>query len=565
MADLAESSTAPLTAHGGPLSPLARSQYRALASIRWSIFRNTIRTGRGALEATAHGLSYLIYALMGLGLGMGFGSGAYAIAATGKWAIVPVLFWALLLAWQVVPVSIASFQEQFDVNGLLRFPVGFGAFYLLHLIFGMVDISTILGGFCCLGILVGTTIVRPDLFGWVAFGLTVFAVFNILLVRAISAWTDRWMAQRRTREIVGSLFFLGLISLQLLNPAFRNETHSRESWAAAMRRFETVNRVQRWLPPGLAAEAVEQGAAGKPATAVGAIGLLGLYMLATGGALGVRLRAEYRGENFGDAPSRGKELRRNRAWLIDGSGPIAAVMEKELRVLLRAMPLIYGLAAPLLMVFIFSGIFIRRGTLGGLGAGQPYPMSLLISLAYALVGFTQLFYNSLGPEGPGIQVLFLSPTPIRTVILAKNLFHGILFLVDAALVCFVASLRMGWPSPAAVAAAGAWLLFALPVHLAAGNAFSINMPYRMNLGRLTRQRGSQANTLLSMLIQAGVLGVGVSVFALCSLFGRLWLAVAVFLILAAGAVFAWLRVLAHIDAMANQQRESLIATLCRTE
>ena len=129
MADVAAPSAVPLTTHGGPFSALARSQYRALASIRWSIFRNTIRTGRGALEAAAHGISYLIYALIGLGLGMGFGSGAYAIAATGKWAVVPVLFWALLLAWQVVPVSIASFQEQFDVNGLLRFPVGFGAFW----------------------------------------------------------------------------------------------------------------------------------------------------------------------------------------------------------------------------------------------------------------------------------------------------------------------------------------------------------------------------------------------------------------------------------------------------
>jgi ABC-2 type transport system permease protein len=290
-----------------------------------------------------------------------------------------------------------------------------------------------------------------------------------------------------------------------------------------------------------------------------------MYVLATGAVLGVRLRAEYRGENFGDAPSRRKELRRNRAWLIDGSGPIAAVMEKELRVLLRAMPLVYGLAAPLLMVFLLSGVFVRRWTPGDTGGGHPSSMSLLISLAYAMVGFTQFFYNNLGPEGAGIQVLFLSPTPIRTVILAKNLFHGMLFLVDAALVCLVASLRIGWPSPAAVAAAWAWLLFALPVHLAAGNAFSINMAYRMNLGRLTRPRGSQANTLLSMLIQAGVLGLGVSVFALCSLFNRLWLAVPVFLVLAAGAFFAWLRVLAHIDAMANQRRESLIATLCRTE
>ncbi len=565
MADVAEPLTSPLTGYGGPFGAMARAQYRALAAIRWSIFRNTLRTGRGALEATAHGISYMIYALMGLGLGTGFGSGAYAIAATGKWAIVPVLFWALLLAWQVVPVSIASFQEQFDVNGLLRFPVGFGAFYLLHLIFGVVDISTILGGFCCLGILVGTTIVRPDLFGWVALGLAVFAGFNIFLVRAISAWTDRWMAQRRTREIVGSLFFVGLISLQLLNPAFHSDTHNRETWVVMMRRLETANRAQRWLPPGLAAEAVQQGAAGKPATALVAAAFLGLYVLATGAALGVRLRAEYRGENFGDAPSRKKELRRNRAWLLDGSGPIAAVMEKELRVLLRAMPLIYGLAAPLLMVFLLSGVFVRRWTPGGTDGGHPYSMSLLISLGYAMVGFTQLFYNSLGPEGPGIQVLFLSPTPIRTVILAKNLFHGMLFLVDAALVCFVASLRIGWPPPAAVAAAWAWLLFALPVHLAAGNAFSIHLPYRMNLGRLTRQRGSQANSLLSMLIQAGVLGIGVGVFALCSLFNRLWLAVAVFLILAAGAVFAWRRVLAHVDAMANKRREALIATLSRTE
>jgi ABC-2 type transport system permease protein len=240
-------------------------------------------------------------------------------------------------------------------------------------------------------------------------------------------------------------------------------------------------------------------------------------------------------------------------------------MEKELRVLLRAMPLIYGLAAPLLMVFLLSGVFVRRWTPGDTGGGHPSSMSLLISLAYAMVGFTQFFYNNLGPEGAGIQVLFLSPTPIRTVILAKNLFHGMLFLVDAVLVCFIASLRIGWPSPAAVAAAWAWLLFALPVHLAAGNAFSINMAYRMNLGRLTRPRGSQANTLLSMLIQAGVLGLGVSVFALCSLFDRLWLAVPVFLVLAAGAFFAWSRVLAHIDAMANQRREALIATLCRTE
>src|SRR5262249_29409676 len=138
--------------------------------------------------------------------------------------------------------------------------------------------------------------------------------------------------------------------------------------------------------------------------------------------------------------------------LIDRSGRLAAVMEKELRVLLRAMPLLYGLAAPMLMVFVLSGLFIRRGA----APGPAMSMSLLVSLAYAMVGFTQLFYNNLGPEGPGIQVLFLCPTPMRTIMLAKNLFHSLLFLVEAVVVCVITALRIGWPVPAAIVATIAW-------------------------------------------------------------------------------------------------------------
>jgi ABC-2 type transport system permease protein len=501
---------------------------------------------------------------MGFGLAVGFGGGAYAMAANENWAILPVLFWVLFLMWQVVPVTLASLQQQFDIAGLLRFPVGFGAFYLLHLVFGLVDASTILGAFCCLGIWIGITLVRPDLFAWVALELAVFATFNILLVRAISAWIDRWLAQRRTREIVGALFFLALMAMQLFNPAFRPQQNWRitpESRATSLRRLNTVNSFQRWLPPGLAAFEIQRSAGSRPVSAIESISLLGLYVLGVGGALGMRLRGEYRGENFSDAPSRKKEERRTRNWLIDGSGPIATVMEKELRVLMRAMPLIYGLAAPLLMVFVLSGLFIRRGST----PGHPMAMSLLFSLAYAIVGFTQLFYNNLGPEGPGIQILFLCSTPMRTVILAKNMFHSLLFLVEAVLVCIVAGLRVGWPVPAALAATAAWLLFALPVHLAAGNILSINMPYRMNLGRMTRQRGSQANALLSMLIQVGVLGIGVGIFALCSFFDRLWMATPIFLSLAGAAIIGWMRVLDHIDAMAARRRESLIATLAKTE
>ena len=138
--------TAALSAHTGPFGALARLQYSALASMRWAMFRNSLRTNQGTMELGARTLSFVLYAIMGLGLGAGLGGGAYAIVANDKLAFLPALFWVVFVLWQILPVSLASFQEQFDMGGLLRFPVSFGSFFLLHLIFGLVDISTILGG-----------------------------------------------------------------------------------------------------------------------------------------------------------------------------------------------------------------------------------------------------------------------------------------------------------------------------------------------------------------------------------------------------------------------------------
>jgi ABC-2 type transport system permease protein len=274
-----------------------------------------------------------------------------------------------------------------------------------------------------------------------------------------------------------------------------------------------------------------------------------------------RLRAEYRGENLGVAPSRKKAARRGGGWLLDGSGPIAAVMEKELRTLLRSLPLLYAVGTPLLLAIVFSAAFLR----GGGPAGHVFPMAVPIAMVYSLLGFTQLIYNNLGAEGAGIQVYFLSPTPIRTVLLAKNLFLSVLFLLVASLAGILCSLRVGAPDSAMVAATGAWLLFALPCNLAAGNVFSLTMPYRINPGRIARRRGSQANALLSLLVQLGVIGVGAGVFSVCWFLNSVWLAVPVFLALAGVAVLVWLRVLGYADRMANGRRDELMATLMKTE
>jgi len=305
-----------------------------------------------------------------------------------------------------------------------------------------------------------------------------------------------------------------------------------------------------------------------------------LTVLAAGGVLAARLRAEYRGENLGVAPGRKKEApirtraapsksnavpsetslaRRQGGWHLDG--PIAAVMEKELRALQRTLPLLYSIGAPLVLVVVFATMFHNAAGRGG----HPFALALPLAMAYALLGFTQLLYNNLGAEGAGIQLLFLSPTPIRSVLLAKNLFHALLFGLDALLAGILVSLRLGRPEGTVVAATFAWLLFALISNLTVGDVFSLTMAYRVNPGRITRQRGSQANALLSLLVQLGILGVGAAVFSLCSLFDRLWLAVPVFLLLAAGAAYAWMRVLGNADGIANRRKDTLIGTLAKAQ
>jgi ABC-2 type transport system permease protein len=188
-----------------------------------------------------------------------------------------------------------------------------------------------------------------------------------------------------------------------------------------------------------------------------------------------------------------------------------------------------------------------------------------ICVFFAQLGFRQLFGNNLGTEGAGIQLYFIAPTPLRTVLLAKNLCHSAVFAVALVVAGFLATARLGQPDALIVAITIAWLLFALPINLAVGNILSITMPYRVNPGRISRQRGSQASTIISLLLQAGVLGMGAAVFQICYFAGMLWLAIPSFLLLAVVAVLVWLRILANSDDIAAQRKDMLLATLMKCE
>lgn len=550
-----------MSPRGFMFSALARAQYAALVRMRLAMLANSLRSRRGSFDLAARIIRIGFFLLIGLAIGTGLGLAAFQVAPDAQ--LLPLLFWPVMFLWQFVPVMIASFQQPEDLSILLRFPVSFGSYVLEYLVYGLFDTSTILGGLALAGIWTGLVCARPGLIGWVTLAVILFAVFNVLLTRMIFSWLNRWLAQRRTREILGMVFLFLILGAQLLNPAFygHSGSHSgppsRQNIAKLRQAAHTADRVQSVLPPGLAAGAIRAAERGHAAAAAASLGSLALYALAAGWLLAIRLRAEYRGENLGEAPQRAAKAHDAgpRRRTFDPAGPVGAVIEKELRYLARSGVMLYSMLAPLIILLVFG----RNGT----GAGFAARYALPTGAAYGFLGITRLVYNSLGGEGAGIQLYFISPTPMRTVMLAKNLVQLMLFAVELALVVAIIVFRFGLPHGDLLAATICWLLFALPVQLAAGNVLSISMAYRMTLTRMSREQGSAGNGLLSLLIQLLVFGAGVAVYVPLASFGHAHLAAPVLLVLAAGGVTFWLRVLAASDRMADSRKESLIESLAR--
>ncbi|HLJ76644.1 MAG TPA: hypothetical protein VKT75_04490, partial [Acidobacteriaceae bacterium] len=211
------------------------------------------------------------------------------------------------------------------------------------------------------------------------------------------------------------------------------------------------------------------------------------------------------------------------------------------------------LAAPLVMVFLFGGA-IRAGSFSAIRTAYALPLAII----WAFMGLTQMVSNSFGIEGHGIQFYFLSPTPLRKVVLAKNAMHLLLFALEAVLITGIVLYRFGPPPLSIAAATLAWILFALPLDFAAGNVLSVLMPYRVNMTRMRRQEFSLGNGLLSMLAQGLILAVGAAVMLPCAAFHRRWLAAPILLGLAAISFAVYTQVLLRMDRLIESHRESLI-------
>src|SRR5207247_10900605 len=101
----------------------------------------------------------------------------------------------------------------------------------------------------------------PGLLIWAALVLLAFAIVNLLLARMIFAWVERWLAQRRAREIIGVLFFLFILSFQLIGPLMNR--YGEKPRPGVVRVSGEVSPAQGLLAPGLAAGGIARMSLGQ--------------------------------------------------------------------------------------------------------------------------------------------------------------------------------------------------------------------------------------------------------------------------------------------------------------
>jgi len=545
-----------------PASPNARGQLGAIATVRWRIFVNSLRTIRGRMELVSRIFLGLLFSALGLGGAIGLGVGAFLILSRGRTGWLAVLLWPVFLFWLLFPLLATAFAETFDSSNLLRYPLNYPTFFLINLIYGSLEANTVVGILWLTGIGIGAAIGVPWLAPWSLLVLAMFGTVNILLVRVVFAWIERWLARRRTREIMGILFFLVIISFQMIGPIMARTAGKHFELPAVVSQLLVV---QRFLPAGLAAEAIGRAFHAQWGFAAGAALLLSGYGFVLLLMLHLRLRAQYAGENLGEGVARDKlpveKAVARSGWALPGfSGPVAAVMEKEVRYLARSGPMLFTLIMPAVVLLLFR-MGANPGRRGGFGSNPD--LAFPIGAAYALLMLTNLIYNSFGADGAGVQFFFVAPVRMREVLLAKNLVHAGVLVLELCLVWIATSLLYHLPNAVAVVTTLAAVSFAAPLNFCAGNLLSLYTPKKYDYGAFGRQRAAGTTVLASFAVQAAIAGVAALGVLTAHYWGSLWIATAIFAPLAAAAFAVYWLALQRVDRIALDRREPLISELSR--
>ena len=543
-------------------APGKHQQLLLVGWLRWRLFVNGLRSITGKLNLVAQIIAGAGLGLIVVVLGPLLGIGSWYAISQGKPALLSGELWLVFLVWLVFPLVVTGFGAESDPASLLRFPLRYSTFVLLafaHAVFDPVAAASL---YWLAAMLLGIAAASLSALAWAIPALAALALLNLLLNRTIYAWLSRWMAQRRTREILGALFILLALSAQFIGPLARRYGQRALPW------ISRLVAAAHFLPPSLAATTIMVGRAGHGGKACAEFAGLLVYSGVLGWLLAIRLRAEFRGENLSEArrPTTVARSTVRAGWNVTGFSPtVAALFQKDLHYLLRNTAAYLNLLAPVLIILVLS-----MGRHGNPHAKKmPFMLTsstyFPLGVAYILLTIVGLAFNSLAYDGPGLPMLFAAPIRFREVMVAKNLLHTMVLAVEVIAVFVVIQFVVGPTPPVVVGLTLVGALWALLMNLTAGNLVSLYSPRKLKPGQMRRQQGSGIAVLVSLGVQVVVAGLAAGLYFLARWAGNMaWCGVGL-LGLAGLAWLAYRRALDLVSGIASRRREALMAELSRPD
>jgi ABC-2 type transport system permease protein len=543
--------------------PDVAEQLKLVAGLRWDLLKNSLQRKNNRWDMVGMILAVAGSAVVVVGLCVAFYVGTYFFLTRDRASWMSLLYWAIFLWWQVVPILVAGFGANFEFRNLLRFPLSLRAFYILGFGYGFADFAAVSSICWIVSMLVATAMGKIALLPAMLIVSVLFILVNVTLERLIGSWLERIFANRRARELLVGLFVLSMVSMNFLNPALQKwgDHGTRPRIAHLLPYFS-------WLPGSLAGNILAGASDGDLQAVFFPVAGLVVWLGATSGLLWLRYKAQYLGEELSEsaAPSTVKREARKQVASSKLLGllppPIAGVMRKEFHYLTRNGFSFITLILPPVMVVFFSMQF--AGNNSPLKEhGLPPQTFFPAVMAYLILILLSPAYNSFAFEGHGIQSYFMAPVRMRDILVGKNLFLVCVVTVELTVSLGVLVWRIGFPGLPLFLSTIAAAAFGVMGQLTIANWSALSFPKKMEIGKLKGQRNSGVAVWTAFGVQILLGGIATVVLLAGRWLGNPWLPAALFAGLTAGALGGYVASLDPLSILAERKKELLIETLCR--
>lgn len=498
------------------------AQLLTLIWLKWTLFRNSLRSSKAVINRLASALAMLVALALAGFLAFGLGVTSYLLTSTefveriqalrqsqGRDPIIPPaefvffsIFAMCYLLWATLPLSIGS-SRKFDPGNLLLYPISLRKLFAMDFVSDIASLQSVFAIPAIIAIGIGAGLSQGKLGRGVLIAV-VAAVFGIALSKWVSTSIGSLIRKKRARgetllALMGAVVGLGGLVFSQIAPQL-------------LRHADSISAL-RWTPPGALAFALTHGlregqAAGYvlalTAVATYTIVLVAMtYWLSRRAILGGGTRRRTRPVAAFTASTEAYA-----GWQIPFVPPdLAGIIEKEFRYIMRNAQLRMMALMPLILIIIRlmnRGQFDPTAVSGNriiadfLKYGEGFMATTAV--LYVFLILSGLSCNQFAFEHSGMRALVLSPVDRKRILLGKNIAICSVALIFSIVVLAINHLVFRDLTPAGLLFAGLSFLIFASMTMVMGNWFSMRFPKRMKFGARMNVSGVVGVLLIPMII-----------------------------------------------------------------